>query len=105
MCRSALQIALSVTLTIASWGLIISGSGTRFKRTWFFPSQHNAFIVSRRELPFDRLLSLLDFSTQLLQLVLGTIFLGELEDLSFLFLNVMIDFIYQRFYLFDKAGV
>src|SRR5207237_10218254 len=48
-CRSEPQIAVSVTLTIASRGLRIFGSGTRAMRTSFVPYQQRAFIGQRQQ--------------------------------------------------------
>src|SRR4051794_9637552 len=45
MCRSEPQIAVVVTLTIASRGLRIAGSGTVSTRIFSLPSQHTARIV------------------------------------------------------------
>src|SRR4051812_27352816 len=46
-CRSDPQIAVSVTLTIASRGFRIRGSGTREMRTSFVPYQQSAFTPAR----------------------------------------------------------
>src|SRR5205085_2908837 len=53
-CRSEPQIAVSVTLTIASRGLRILGSGTRETRTSLTPYQQRAFIDDACQWPVAR---------------------------------------------------
>src|SRR5215831_9787839 len=94
-CRSEPQMAVKLTLMIASCGLMISGSGTRVTSTLFLPPQHTARMLCR-QLALQSATSFLDLCCQLIELFRRTIFLGELEEFSFFLKNMLIGVFDQR---------
>src|SRR5262249_35951692 len=88
-------MAVRLTRMIASRGLIICGSGTFATSILFLPAQQTARILSR-QLALERAFSCFDLTRQSVELFGWAIFLGKLEDFSFLFSDVMVCILDQR---------